>query len=682
MKPSKSTGFHDELPPSLASTYVGMWRVIYEADPCHLSASWTQSLQKWRQAVLDQHLLRLFVDIYHLGPVLFLFCIFSRLVRGLEDACTIYFSNQVIRSIEDGLASGTPDTQDIVFWLVARVFISAALAVWRHLTSMADPILSTRIKLYFEERAMEAQVDMDYVAVTSYQSCDFTPPSAWGTLYAILEAVDALCATGSQILLVVSMTQSREDGWMILVVCIAKLFSDAVLAEPLQSKAYLAQITDKLYLRMRALYTVAMDVSYRKDLIGGAFGRHLVDEYRLARQALGDISDEVPYHLLPGHSTLASKVLTDSINNLPVLIVGASALLHPRHTSLSCLTMIEQASFSLRHSVSRLSYVMSNLYRSLESIRTIYNKIDAHAEKLKADAHKVRYPAVDRKDQRGMEIHFRNVSFRYPQSESDKFALQNVDFHIKPSSLVVIVGANGSGKTSIANLLSGFYPPTAGEILIDGVDAQAYRPLDRHEATALLTQDYNILPLTISENIALGDPYDIADEYRVQEAARLGGSADFVSRLPKAWSTVLHPVPSVNPLGYIEDGPLRKAMDDLDKFTDVSGGEKQRLAASRAFMRLMSPKTRLVVIDEPTSAMDPLGEYQLFEKLRELQQGRTMICVTHRFGHLTKYADQILCVDHGNVVETGTHDELLRSDGLYAKLYNVQADGFTSAIHA
>ncbi|EKM54933.1 uncharacterized protein PHACADRAFT_255149, partial [Phanerochaete carnosa HHB-10118-sp] len=186
MNPLKRLDPHGSLPPSLTSMSVGMWRLIYDARPARLSTSWKQGLMKWKQAVLDQHLLRLLFDIYDLGPGLFFFCVFSRLVRGFEDACTIYFSNRLIRSIEQGLASGSPDTREIVVWLVARVFISAALAVWRFITSRADPILSTRVKLYFEERAIEAQADMDYVAATSCQSYDFTPPSAWGTLYAIL----------------------------------------------------------------------------------------------------------------------------------------------------------------------------------------------------------------------------------------------------------------------------------------------------------------------------------------------------------------------------------------------------------------------------------------------------------------------------------------------------------------
>ena len=163
------------------------------------------------------------------------------------------------------------------------------------------------------------------------------------------------------------------------------------------------------------------------------------------------------------------------------------------------------------------------------------------------------------------------MSFRYPGCEDVKYALRDVNFRIKSSSLVVIVGENGSGKTSLTNLLAGFHQPTSGEVLLDGLDASKYRSWDLHEAISLLTQEYNVLPLSISENIALGDPYDIPDNYRVREASRLGGSADFIERLPKTWSTVLQPVPSFTPYGYIEDGPLRKAMEELDQRIGISG---------------------------------------------------------------------------------------------------------------
>jgi ABC-type multidrug transport system fused ATPase/permease subunit len=164
----------------------------------------------------------------------------------------------------------------------------------------------------------------------------------------------------------------------------------------------------------------------------------------------------------------------------------------------------------------------------------------------------------------------RDVSFRYDGS-GDKHALVDVNFHIEPSSLVVIVGENGSGKTSIANLLAGFHSATSGEILIDGINVQSFRNLDLRQATALLTQDFHIMPLTVSEDIALGDPEDITDDYRVQEAARLGGAAEFIKRLPKKWSTTFQPVNIVSSIGHWPEGELLKYMQSLYESTDVSG---------------------------------------------------------------------------------------------------------------
>ena len=166
-------------------------------------------------------------------------------------------------------------------------------------------------------------------------------------------------------------------------------------------------------------------------------------------------------------------------------------------------------------------------------------------------------------------LYLRIVSFRYPEAGKD--ALCDVSFHIKPSSLAVIVGDNGSGKSTLVNLLTGFHSATSGEILVDGAKIDAYRSTDLRQATALLTQDFTILPLTISDNIALGDPDEITDDYRVHEAARLGGADQFVKRLPKAWSTVLHPLPSVMSYAGDIEGPLLKYMQELDEHTDVSG---------------------------------------------------------------------------------------------------------------
>jgi len=125
------------------------------------------------------------------------------------------------------------------------------------------------------------------------------------------------------------------------------------------------------------------------------------------------------------------------------------------------------------------------------------------------------------------------------------------------------------------------------------------------------------------------------------------------------------------------DHPLQKVYDKLEKRAEVSGGQAQRLVAARTFMRIDSGDVKLVVVDEPSASMDPAGEYELFKELREAREGKTMIFITHRFGHLTKHADVILCMKEGELVEWGTHEELAAKKGEYYNLYHVQAQAFT-----
>ncbi|KAJ3481240.1 hypothetical protein NLI96_g7794 [Meripilus lineatus] len=166
-------------------------------------------------------------------------------------------------------------------------------------------------------------------------------------------------------------------------------------------------------------------------------------------------------------------------------------------------------------------------------------------------------------------------------------------------------------------------------------------------AMALLAQDHILFPISVGENIAIGDP-DAEDgpekQVHVQAMTRLGGATEVIRELDRGL----------------------KEMTEVERYTEFSGGEIQRLVVSRTFMRISSGKVRLVVADEPTSAMDPEGEFELFEALREVQDGTTMIFITHRFVHLTKHAGLILCLKDGELVEPGSHRELVARDGEYS----------------
>ncbi|KAL1720536.1 P-loop containing nucleoside triphosphate hydrolase protein [Schizophyllum commune] len=274
----------------------------------------------------------------------------------------------------------------------------------------------------------------------------------------------------------------------------------------------------------------------------------------------------------------------------------------------------------------------------------------------------------------------RDVHFDYPGG-SDQMALRGVNITILPGQLVVIVGVNGSGKSTLIKLLTRLYDPTSGTVSVDGERLSAYRQSTIRQATAVLSQGHCIFPMSMGENIGIGCVERVRDVDAVREAAEAGGASACISKLRHGFDTILEPKHHAygEHISDEEDDPLRQRLDALDKPIQLSGGEKQRIVAARTFMRFKSGKIRAVSVDEPSSALDPEGELQLFDNLRKERQGKTMIFVTHRFGHLTRHADLIICMKDGQVVEQGQHDALMAQDGEYRKLYDIQATAYTGA---
>ncbi|KAI0086887.1 P-loop containing nucleoside triphosphate hydrolase protein [Irpex rosettiformis] len=302
----------------------------------------------------------------------------------------------------------------------------------------------------------------------------------------------------------------------------------------------------------------------------------------------------------------------------------------------------------------------SHLSQYTNGVKKLYTGIDMKPS-VKFETGDTPYPPPGEEKNIGMHIELRNVTFQYPETQGTqaKVVIHDVSFTLPSSSFVVIVGENGSGKTTLVKLLTGLFRPTSGNILIHGIDVYQYKMSDLTNASALLTQNHTIFPMTIAENIGVG------------EAAELGGARTFIEGLLDGYETVLKPVETAWSTKRLSEGVdwLKKVMDEVERSKDISGDV-------RTFMRLSSGHVRLVVVDEPTSAMDPAGEYELFQKLRLMREGKTMVFVTHRFGHLTKHADLILCMKEGKIVEEGTHHELIQKNGEYHKLYDIQARAF------
>ncbi|MDX1549568.1 ABC transporter ATP-binding protein [Novilysobacter spongiicola] len=244
---------------------------------------------------------------------------------------------------------------------------------------------------------------------------------------------------------------------------------------------------------------------------------------------------------------------------------------------------------------------------------------------------------------------FENVGFRYPEAE--QWALRGLDFELRAGEVLALVGENGAGKTTLVKLLARLYDPDEGRILLDGRDLREYDLDDLRRNIGVIFQDFVRYHLTAGENIGVGQIDSMHDEVRIREAARRAMADQTIDSLPMGYDQLI--------------GRRFKTGVDL------SGGQWQKIAIARAYMR----DAQVMILDEPTAALDARSEFEVFQRFKELSEQRTAVLISHRFSSV-RMADRILVLANGTLEASGTHDELMRAGGRYAELFELQAAGY------
>ncbi|QWF80615.1 ABC transporter ATP-binding protein [Amycolatopsis sp. CA-230715] len=562
------------------------------------------------------------------------------IVAGLMPTVTAYAAKLLMDAVVAAL-QGRGGTAAIVWLATVQFGLFTATAATSALTNVCQQLMQEKMVLTIRHRVMAHASRMHLAFFEGSRSYDLVrqadqeaPTRPLGMMSSALGLVKTTITFASMIALLFSISP------LLAVVALLAPIPAFVAESRYGARGFaLTILGSPIRRRMEYLASLVTTDTYAKEIKLFGLGDHLVDRFR----RLGKVYYERQRKLVGTRNAVGASwgLLTTFAGSAIALYISLEVV--GGTLTLGDLALYTAAAAGVQSAVAGLFIGFTGMYENNLYLDTLYKFLGTEPD-ITAPPR----PRPVPEQVRG-RIEFDHVSFRYPGAAEP--ALDDVSFEIRPGETVAVVGRNGAGKSTLVKLLCRLYDPTAGTIRLDGVDIREFDPGELRARISAMFQDYVTYQATAAENIGLGDLARIEDRPRIEEAARRAGADERIDQLAR---------------GY--DSPLGRWFDDG---VSLSGGEWQKIALARAFMR----DAPLLVLDEPTAALDAQAEHELFTRLHELSRGRTTLYISHRFSTV-RQAGRILVLDNGKLAEFGTHGELMAVGGGYADLFTLQASAY------
>ncbi len=581
--------------------------------------------------------------VWESSPSLAVVSIVVRLVQGLLPLAALYLTKLLIDTVTEALKTPTEDPS-LTGILMILGGIASVAAVTAMLNALGGLLSRTQAQIvtdhmYGRLQAKSVEVDLEYYENAQYQ--DTLHRAQQEAPYRPTAILNAVLQLGQNVISLIAM--GAVLWWLhwgvIPILIVAAL--PYLIVRLQQSNRLFVWERERTPLERKAWYV-----------------HMLLTQAGAAKEVrLFDLGARLRQWFLDARSVLCRErivlerrwALSASIAQLigVVAIFGVYSFVAMRtlqgHFSVGDLVMCFQAVQRASGFLEAVGQSVANLYESNLFLTTL-NEFLGIQSRLPISTNQKTFP---RPISEGLV--FDHVSFQYPNEE--RVAIRDFSLAIKPGEHVAFVGANGAGKTTLVKLLCRLYDPSGGRITIDGTDLRDYSIADVRGAVSGVFQDFVKFQLSAKDNIALGVRASGVDPFTIVQAAKQAGIHEVIDRLPNGYDSLL---------GKLFDGGH-----------ELSIGEWQKVALARSILR----DSQILILDEPTSAMDAKAEAELFERFHELAQGRTAILISHRLSTV-KMADRIFVVDQGQIVEQGTHDDLMAQQGLYNNLFLTQAQHY------